>query len=503
MKKARVLLISPNLISKGGENRVQPSLGLMIIGQMLLDDGHVVKIHDTALEGWDNKNIIDPKNNSITIGQSDEEIKKFISDFSPDIVGMSVLFSNFLKGAHCIARLAKEVDKNIKVVLGGNHISNSVSDYSYGLINKDSNLPNFINDLEDDNIDFALTGEGETPMVTLTNAIINNYDVSKIPGLVKKFGHKKYFINSKNENHDVDSLPRPARYLVNMDGYFKIGAFHSPKSRSNRVLSVMCSRGCPEKCTFCTTPKMWGHNVRWRSTKHIMNEIINDVKDFKIGEIQFEDDTITVNKKNLDSLCAELEKVGLPWCTPNGTKVNYHLKNQSEMYKKMAGSGCYQITLACESGVQRVLDKVINKRLLADTIYPSVENAKKAGMLCHTFWILGFPGETYEEIQATIDFAMNSGADSFSFGILCPLPGASIYRKAMKENLWWENKSIENLDLRSSLLKVNGFNGPEEFEKFVSDINIRANLLLKENDSKRFKLKYGDNKDYDFSPHLN
>ena len=186
MKKARVLLISPNLISKGGENRVQPSLGLMIIGQMLLDDGHVVKIHDTALEGWDNKNIIDPKNNSITIGQSDEEIKKFISDFSPDIVGISVLFSNFLEGAHCIARLAKEVDKNIKVVLGGNHISNSVSDYSYGLINKDSNLPNFINDLEDDNVDFALIGEGETPMVTLANAIINNYDVSKIPGIVKK-----------------------------------------------------------------------------------------------------------------------------------------------------------------------------------------------------------------------------------------------------------------------------------------------------------------------------
>ena len=186
MKKAKVLLISPNLISKSGENRVQPSLGLMIIAQKLMDDGHVVKIHDTALEGWNNRSIINPQNKSIIIGQSDEEIKKFISDFSPDIVGISVLFSNFLEGAHCIAKLAKEVDKNIKVVLGGNHISNSISDYRYGLINKDSNLPNFINDLEDDNIDFALRGEGETPMVTLTNAIINNNDVSKIPGIVKK-----------------------------------------------------------------------------------------------------------------------------------------------------------------------------------------------------------------------------------------------------------------------------------------------------------------------------
>ena len=56
-------------------------------------------------------------------------------------------------------------------------------------------------------------------------------------------------------------------------------------------------------------------------------------------------------------MCDELEKVGLPWCTPNGTKVNYHFRQQNEMYKRMYESGCYQITLACESGVQRVLDE--------------------------------------------------------------------------------------------------------------------------------------------------
>ena len=61
---------------KDGINRIQPSLGLMIIGQKLLDEGHIVKIHDTALEGWNNKNLIDPKKNRITIGQSDEEIRK-------------------------------------------------------------------------------------------------------------------------------------------------------------------------------------------------------------------------------------------------------------------------------------------------------------------------------------------------------------------------------------------------------------------------------------------
>ena len=171
----------------------------------------------------------------------------------------------------------------------------------------------------------------------------------------------------------------------------------------------MASRGCPEKCTFCTTPEMWGSKVRWRDTEDIAREIREAKAKYNIGEIQFEDDTITARKKNLLELCTELEKIGLPWCTPNGTKTNYHLATQPEMYKAMADAGCYQITLACESGVQRILDDVINKRLPRETIYPSIENAKKAGMLVHTFWILGFPGETYEEMQRTIKFAFNSG----------------------------------------------------------------------------------------------
>ena len=263
------------------------------------------------------------------VGQSDDEIAKVISEFSPDIVGISVLFSNFLDSAHDIARITKKVNNHIKVILGGNHISNAIIDYKYAKVDKSLNLENHIKDLENKNIDFALTGEGELQLVKTVNAIVNKQDISKLSGLVKKIGEKKYIINPPNRIHDLNLIPRPARHLVNMEKYFKIGAFHSPKSRSNRVLSVMCSRGCPEKCTFCTTPDMWGAKVRWRSTENIISEITNGVRDFRIGELQFEDDTITARKKNLLELCSELEKkVGIPWCTPNGVKVNYHEKTQ-------------------------------------------------------------------------------------------------------------------------------------------------------------------------------
>ncbi len=490
MKKAKILLITPNLKGvKDGLNRIQPPLGLMLIAQSLLDAGHLVKIHDTALEGWHNHNDIDEQ--MMMIGQSDEEISKVVTNFSPDIVAISVLFSNLIESAHNIARLVKKLNNKITVIFGGNHVSNAVIDYQIGQIDKNSNLPTQIDDLEDPNVDFAITGEGDFTMLELIDNLINKKDISNIAGLVKKNKEKKYLINSPGRIKDVVKLSLPARHLVNMEGYFNIGAFHSAKSRSKRVLSVMCSRGCPEKCTFCTTPQMWGVKVRWRPIENIILEIKNGIKDFNIGEIQFEDDSLTANKKRLIELCTELEKIGLPWCTPNGIKVNYHLSNQPDLFKSMKDSGCYQLTLACESGVQRVLDKIINKNLKVESIKPAVENAKKAGLLVHTFWMLGYPGETYEEIQKTVDFAMSSGADSFSFSILSPLPGTPIYHKVLKENLWWDNRSIKDILYRSSLVKVDGFKNSEEFEKFVTEVNIKANMLLKKNNPKRFEYKYG------------
>ena len=493
-KKARVLFVTPNLKGiEDGVNRIQPSLGIMLIAPILEKKGHTVKIYDSALDGWEKRKMLDEKNRIVMIGQDENGISKVISDFNPDVVAISVLFSNLLESAHQIAKIIKKVNNNIKTVLGGNHISSAVSDYKFFKLQNNSKIKNLIHDLENDHFDYGMTGEGEFSFVKLVEAIIEKDEnkLMKVPGLVKRISYGKYHINYNQSVHDLNTLPRPARHLVDMEAYFKIGAFHSAKSRSKRVLSVMCSRGCPEKCTFCSTPSMWGQNIRWRSTEHIMDEIENDVRDFKIREIQFDDDTITVNKKNLFSLCDRLEKIGLPWCTPNGTKVNYHFNKQEEMYKRMCNSGCYQITFACESGVQRVLDDIINTRLPLNTIYPSIENAKKAGMLVHTFWIVGYPGETYEEIQKTFEFAMNSGADSFSFAILSPLPGTPIYRKVISENLWWGGRSLDDMLFRSSLVKVDGFSGPDEFEKFVNDANVKANLLLKQNDPKRFEYKYG------------
>ena len=77
-----------------------------------------------------------------------------------------------------------------------------------------------------------MIGEGEFSVLELCQKIMNKQDISKVPGLVKKINKKKYLINPPQRIHDLNILPQPARYLVDMEAYFKIGAFHSAKSKS-------------------------------------------------------------------------------------------------------------------------------------------------------------------------------------------------------------------------------------------------------------------------------
>jgi len=499
VKRRKVILFSPNIIgTKHGVNRVQPGHGVGLLATVLNLHGHEVHIRDTAMEGYANQVSID--NDKILVGESDQDIANYLRSIKPDIVGISVVFSNLIKHAHTIARIAKQVNRETKVIIGGNHITCAASDYEYfnSCGSKDSQIteaPKILEDMQDQNIDFAMRGECDYVFLELVEVLLNNKNPYNIKGLIyrNKDNLEDIIINPKPEAVSMENLPSEARHKMNLEGYFRIGLFHSSKSKSKRVLTVMASRGCPEKCTFCSTPEMWSSKIRWRKPKNIYEEISEAVKKYNIGEIQFEDDSLTANRKNLEELCDLLEPLGIPWCTPNGIKVNYQKgKIQYELFRRMHKAGCYQITLGCESGSQRVLDEIIHKNLKLEQIKPTIENAKNAGLLVHTFWIVGYPGETRDEMEETIEFAKNSGADSYSVAILAPLSGTPIYRQVIKENLWWnENYGLKDILYSNSLIKVDGFDGPKEFEEWVHEKNIYLNKLLAEREPERFKIKYG------------
>ncbi len=486
---ARVLLISPNLKGiKDGANRIQPGLGVGYLAGVLEQRGHTVFVRDTALEGYMNVTELED-GRTILIGESESDIRKYVIETNPDVVGISILFSNLADHAHTTARIVKEAKPGVTVVLGGNHVTNAASDYLAArlLVNESKDLESNFQEFANPDIDFALTGECDFTFADLVEDLSEDRDPTGIAGLVYHHPETGELVfNPTSERIDVKTLPHPARHLMNMEGYFSIGKFHSIQSHSERVLNVMAARGCPEKCTFCTTPDMWGAKVRWRDPQDIYEEIRSCIEEFDIGEVQFEDDTLTANLPNLLQLCDLLEPLGIPWCTPNGTKLNYHRNKQPEMFRRMREAGCYQITLACESGVQRVMDEIIGKRLQIEEIRPAIANAKAAGLLVHTFWIVGFPGETRQEMERTIEVAAESGADSFSVSILTPLPGTPIYRQVVREQAWWDpEKGIQDMIYRNSLVRVDGFDTSLEFENWVNEQNAYLNSLLEKNDPER------------------
>jgi radical SAM superfamily enzyme YgiQ (UPF0313 family) len=350
----------------------------------------------------------------------------------------------------------------------------------------------FLREMNEESIDYAMVGEADFEFPKLVDCLVNSTKTHTINNLV--------YMDDANEirmagepltrtvtRNDIASLPAPAWDLFNMQRYFEIGAFQSPRTNAEKILPVMVSRGCPEVCTFCTTPDTWGMRVRWRDPSNIRNEIHNAIAIFgRVDEIQLVDDNITANLRGLYQLCDILEEFGIRWCTPNGTKANYHMAKQPLYYSRMKESGCYQITIACESGNQRVMDNIVRKKLKLCEIAKSVENAKNAGLFVHTFWIAGFPGETRDDMEETIAFAASIGADSYSVAILSPLPGTPVYREVVERQLWWPHSDgLNNMTYRSSLIKVDGFNGPEEFELWINKQNIRLNELLEKKDPRR------------------
>lgn len=490
---SRIALISPNMLGTvDGVNRIAPGHGIAIIGAMLRQAGHEVFIRDTALEGYENRDVL--FGNTCRIGESDEHIKAWIEEISPDYLGVSVPFSSMITHAVRCTALAKEVDASIVTMLGGSHVNGAVNALvAYG----DSSVVDFIrtpgNGIPSKTVDFLTHGECEEAIVEFIGDHSNGQDYTSCPGVVYWDDNSRLYVNPRpTPIADLDALPDEARDLMNLQKYWDIGLFHSAKGDASSY-NVLATRGCPEQCAFCSTSFTFGRKVRWRDPEKIYREILQYKELYGITEIQFDDDNITANYSQLMRLTGYLKRLGLKWCTPNGVKVNYHLGKQREMLQAMKDSGCYQITFAVESGVQRILDDVIHKNLKLDVVKPTIQTAIDVGMFVHTFFIVGFPGETREEIEKTVAFAEESGADSFSLAIFTPLPGTYLYDKVRRENLWWDGEQVaDDYLFTRSQIRVDGFSSAEELETWVEDANVHLNSLLAKRDPARFQAKYGE-----------
>ena len=444
----KILLIQPPItVSKNEIFGVTPPLGLAYLASVAEQSGHNVKILDTIVEGYNNKFYED---GYTRIGLPWETIRREIEKFHPNLVGITCPYSLMDEEMKTIARIAKNVDPKVPVVVGGAH---------------PSSMPEYV--IRDPNVDLLIEGEGESTFADLIRKLDEGNSYLNLKGLWLKADGKIRKNTRRDFITNLDSIPFPAWHLLSIEKYIKIGQVHGGQKRK-RYASMITSRGCPGRCAFCSIHNVWGYKWRPRSPENILEEIEKLVHEYKIQEIHFEDDNLTLSKDRFMKICDLIIKrnLDISWTTPNGVAVN---TIDLELLEKMKKSGCYQLSLGIESGDPKVLKNIIHKPLSLQRVIKVIKWSKKIGMWTHGYFVIGFPGEASESIRRTINFAKETDLDSASFFIATPYPGTPLCSTVTSERLLESGFDLKKLRTMDATMDTEYFKAAE-----LTEIQKRA-----------------------------
>ena len=386
--KNTLIIEAPNEVA--GEAGTYPPQGLMYISACLRKKSN----HDIK--------ILDCDTDRLNFQQLEQEIK----DYSPDVVGVTA-YTPMIYDAWQVMKIAKKVNPKIITVMGGHH-----SDiYPLETINLKG-------------IDYILKGEGEYTFPELLDAILGKRNFKDIKGIVYK--EEGIVINTPGYGYieNLDELPLPARDLVDWKKHQCV------LGREKYVTTIMSSRGCPYRCTFCYKP-LDSRSYRMRSAENLIKEIDQCYK-IGIREIFFFDDNFSVSQKRVEEICDEIikRKLKISWSFRGRVNtINY------PMLKKCKKAGCHRIHFGVETGTDEGLKK-IKKDTTTEMIKNAFKLCKKAGITTVANFMIGLPWETKEDMFQTVKFANKIGADYAEFQVLTVLPKTELYEEMVKGGLF-------------------------------------------------------------------
>lgn len=392
----KVLLVNPNYtkgVYGGSTGGYAPPMGLTYIAATLREGGIEVILLDA---------------NALSLEMDD--IRREIGKTKPDIVGITAT-TPLVEDAGAISRIVKEINKNTTVVVGGPHPSAIPDDLL----------------LRTDSVDVCVFGEGELTALELVQKIGAAEDLSMVKGIAYRSGEEITVNERRPLITDLDTLPFPAWELLPMEKY----RYTLPLGKKGGYAVVLCDRGCPFSCTFCSQRSIFSKKVRFRNATNIVDEVECLVKDYGITALSLSSSTFTVNRRKTMALCDELirRKMDVKWqCTTRVNLVDF------ELLTRMKQAGCEIVSYGIESASQGVLD-ILKKEITTDQVREAVHLTKKAGIGVYMDFMLGTPGETRKMIIDTIDFARELDGDYAQFSITTPFPGSELFDMAQKEGL--------------------------------------------------------------------
>ncbi len=282
---------------------------------------------------------------------------------------------------------------------------------------------------EHNELDFGILGEAEDTL----KDILENKSKNDISGIYYKENGEVKFTGKRPFIEDLDSLPFPARHLVDNNIY--------RRPDNNKVqATIKVSRGCPFHCFFCLATPVSGAKVRRRSPENIVAEIRECVEKYNIKNFLFWSDIFNIDKDWTMKLCQAIIDSGLKITWSANTRAD---TADYEMAKMMYKSGCRLVSIGVESGSQYMLEKM-GKKITLNDVRRTVKVFKKAKIRIYNYFVIGLPWETEETVEETIKFAIELNSDFISFYTATPLPGSRFYDYASEHNLFDKETSFEN-----------------------------------------------------------
>ena len=366
------------------ENQSYPPLALLALATFLKHQTHhEVTILDAQLDRLDY-----------------DAVRERMEEWKPDVVGITV-YTVGLVDCHRTVSLARGVPSVKHVVLGGPHI-NDFPQESVGLAG----------------VDAVVKGEGQKPLEDLLACWERGDDPRGIPGVV---AHPEDPVPTEDAyfSNDLDDYPILDLDLIEYDKYYDV------MGKGGVFTTLITSRGCPYRCTFCNTPR---HRYRVMSPERVCDEIENALAR-GIKEIYFVDDTFNITNRRVHELCDQILERGLKF----QWTVRFRVKGVDRpLLEKMKAAGCQRIQFGVEQGTEEGL-LILKKDVTVREILNAFRLCREVGINTVAYFMIGTPVErTRRDVLDTIQYAIDLDPDFVMFNILTPFPGTTIYNQGLK-----------------------------------------------------------------------
>ena len=369
----------------------EPSLGLCYLAAVTRENNYKTEIVD-----------------AMALKLKNEELAKVIAEKNPKVVGVSAVTLS-VYNAGDLAKKIKALNKNIKIIIGGVHVTALPEE----TMNK---FPEF---------DIGILGEAEETIIEFLKALDNKKEPDNIPGLIIRTNNGLKITAKRPFIKNLDSLPMPAWDLLpDMKKYYHLPAWSLNRSASALLIT---SRGCSNACTYCDRG-CFGNLVRAHSADYVMRMIEELYENYEVRQFRINDDNFILFKPRLKEICQKIieKKLDIKWsCFGRASNAD------PDMLALMKRAGCWQISYGVETGSQE-LHNLENKNLTLGQIEKAIKLTKKAGIRTIGFTMIGHPKETIQTIKDTIKFCKRLALDDFKMVYLTPYPATPLYKEVEK-----------------------------------------------------------------------